>query len=118
VNTPLTIEMATPSTGRVTGKIDVDNAASALSSGADLFAAGKSITADLSTLESADSVTLAVLLAWASRARRAGGALSFKGASSRLRSIAHLSDAESLLGFDSGGLTSSGASPGSAKPAD
>jgi phospholipid transport system transporter-binding protein len=99
VSTSLTIEMATPSTGRIEGSIDVDNAATALSRGADLFAAGKVISADLSGLQSADSVTLAVLLAWAARARRAGGVLSFAGASSRLRSIAHLSDAEDLLGF-------------------
>jgi ABC-type transporter Mla MlaB component len=102
VNTSLTVEMASSSAGRVAGRIDVDNAATALARGADLFAVGKSLSVDLSALESADSVTLAVLLAWAARARRAGGMLSFEAASSHLRSIAHLSDADGLLGFDGG----------------
>jgi anti-anti-sigma regulatory factor len=101
VTTSLTIEMAAVSSGRVVGRIDVDNASTALSRGAGLFATGKPVTVDLSALESADSVTLAVLLAWAVRACRAGGRLSFEGVSSHLRSIAHLSDAEGLLGFDS-----------------
>ena len=96
----LTIELISPRAGRVVGRIDVDNAAVALSRGSVLQVDGKNIDVDLAELESADSVTLAVLLEWAAQARRRGSRLIYRQASSRLRAIAHLSDAESLLGLD------------------
>lgn len=99
----LTIEKGASSIGRVAGRIDVNNASSALSRGSALFAVGKQLEADVSGLQSADSITLAVLLAWAVRASKSGGKLSYKGASSRLQAIAHLGDAEALLGFDAAG---------------
>ena len=43
--------------------------------------------------------TLAVLLAWTARARRAGAALRFAGVPDDLRALAHLCDAEPLLGI-------------------
>ncbi len=95
----LIIENGPAGGGRVAGRIDVDNASTALARGIALYAVGKSVNADLSGLDSADSVTLAVLLAWAVRARKSGGTLTFTGASSRLQAIAHLGDAEPLLGF-------------------
>lgn len=96
---PLNINKDASGEGRISGRINVDNAAAALSRGTDLFAQGQRAQADISALQSADSITLAVLLAWAVRARKSGGELTFSGASPRLRAIAHLGDAELLLGF-------------------
>ncbi len=93
------IEIMASGYGRIVGRIDVENAPEALSRGTDLFAVGKPLIADISELQSADSITLAVLLALAARARKSGGALSFTRASERLKAIAHLGDAEPLLGF-------------------
>ncbi|HOX70502.1 MAG: STAS domain-containing protein [Dokdonella sp.] len=86
--------------GTVAGRIDVTNAGQALADGAKFSIAATRIEIDLQDLESADSVTLAVLLAWASAARRKGGELVYRGIPARLRAIAHLSGAESLLGID------------------
>ena len=97
----LIIELTSPGVGRVAGRIDVDNAAIALIRGSALQAGGRSLEVDLAELHSADSVTLAVLLEWAAQARTRGNRLIFRQASSRLRAIAHLSDAEQLLGLDS-----------------
>ena len=41
------------------------------------------------------------IYAWSARARRNGGELVYRDVSPRLRSIAHLSDAEGLLGIES-----------------
>ena len=95
----LTIEIDATGRGRIAGRIDVDNAADALSRGIGLFAVGKPLIADISALESADSITLAVLIAWAARARKSGGNLTFKQVSASLQAIAHLGDVESMLGF-------------------
>lgn len=89
-----------PGGARVAGRISVDNANTALAQGRALGVAGQAGKVDVAELRSADSVTLAVLLAWAAQAQRSGGSLVFMHASSRLRAIAHLSDAESLLGLD------------------
>ena len=96
---PVTIEATSSCEARIAGRIDVGNASKALSRGAALFD-GRHMTADLNDLQSADSVTLAVLLGWAERAQSSGGALTFKGVSTRLRAIAHLSDVEPLLGIE------------------
>ena len=95
----LTIDVISSAEARVAGRIDVDNAKSALSRGATVLV-GKHMVADISGLQTADSVTLAVLLAWIARARKSGAELRFSGVSAPLRAIAHLSDVESLLGFD------------------
>ena len=91
-----------PSGGvRIAGRITVDNAAGALEQARGLGSAGNSGQVDIGELQSADSVTLAVLLAWAAQACRNGGSGAvFVHASSRLRAIAHLSDAEPLLRLD------------------
>lgn len=99
MNNALSIVSTSSNEARVSGRIDVENAKLALARGASLFV-GKSIATDVSGLQSADSVTLAVLLAWMERTQNSGGVLTFKGVSTRLRAIAHLSDVESLLGFD------------------
>ncbi|MEP6881729.1 MAG: STAS domain-containing protein [Dokdonella sp.] len=104
MNSALTIESISNIEARVAGRIDVDNAAQVLSRGAAMFA-GQRMTVDVVGLQSADSVTLAVLLAWVERAQNSGGVLIFKGISSRLRAIAHLSDVEPLLGISQSGAS-------------
>ena len=96
-----TLEHRSGEQARVGGRIDVGNAAQALAAGERLSAAATRLEINLEDLQSADSVTLAVLLAWSSRARRNGGELVYRDVSPRLRSIAHLSDAEGLLGIES-----------------
>ena len=99
MSTDLTIEATSSADVSVRGNIDVGNASNALTRGAALFK-GKRTTADVSQLQSADSVTLAVLLAWVERAQNSGGVLRYKGVSARLRSIAQLGDVVPLLGID------------------
>lgn len=82
----------------VSGRIDVDNAASALARGRESLAKGSLQRIDVTRLESADSVTLAVLLAWAAPSHARGAAIGYVGMSARLQSLAHLSDADVLLG--------------------
>ncbi|HMM67445.1 MAG TPA: STAS domain-containing protein [Dokdonella sp.] len=101
MSAPLVVERGPDDSIAVAGRIDVSNAASALAAGDPLSAVTARTDVDLKGLESADSVTLAVLLAWSARARHNGGALVFRDVSPRLRSIAHLSDAEDLLGIGS-----------------
>ena len=96
-----TLERRTGEQARVSGRIDVGNAAQALAAGEPLAAASGRLEINLEDLQSADSITLAVLLAWSARARRNGVELVYRDASPRLRSIAHLSDAEDLLGIES-----------------
>ena len=96
-----TLERRKGEPARVSGRIDVGNAAQALAAGEPLAAASGRLEINLGDLQSADSVTLAVLLAWSARARRNGVELVYRDASPRLRSIAHLSDAEDLLGIES-----------------
>lgn len=103
MSTSLIVERSPSGDARVAGRIDVDNAAAALAQGKQLDAGGGTGRIDIAALQSADSVTLAVLLAWAALARRNGGRLAFVHATSRLRAIAHLSDAEGLLGLDAPG---------------
>lgn len=81
---------------RISGRIDVDNATDALARGR-AGLAGMRRRVDLSALESADSVTLAVLLAWAAPASLRGAPVTFAGMSSRLQALAHLSDVGLLL---------------------
>ncbi len=83
----------------VSGVIDTENAAIALQQADRLLgAAGRSVV-DLSRLGSTDSVTLAVLLAWAARLNRAGQAVQFSGMPEHLRALARLSEVEALLGL-------------------
>lgn len=99
MSTPLALELDAAGNGRVAGRIDVTNAARVLADGARFSKAGTRIEIDLKDLESADSVTLAVLLAWAAAARRNGGDIVYRRIPQRLLAIAHLGDAEPLLGI-------------------
>ena len=87
---------------RASGRIDVGNAASVLREGArNIDASLASI--DLGALESADSVTLAVLLAWAARAQAAGRPIDFSAMPPRLQALARLSGVERMLGVAANG---------------
>lgn len=81
---------------RASGRIDVDNAATALHEGTAAIG-GVPARIDLAALESADSVTLAVLIAWAARARAAGQAVGYTAMPPRLQALARLSGVESML---------------------
>lgn len=85
---------------RVGGHIDFGNARAVMAAGSALAGSHGPVEVDLVGLESADSVTLAVLLEWTARSRRCGGRLVFRNVPDRLRSIARLSDAEALLDLD------------------
>ena len=108
-----TITRATPGRLHARGRIDVGNAATVLDHCRDL-APGGVTTVDLGALDSADSVTLAVLLAWAARVSESGGRLDFVAVPARLRALAHLSDAEPLLGF--GAIGEDGLEAGARRP--
>ena len=82
---------------RLVGRIDAANAAQALAAGKQIPANGN-FELDLEHLESADSVTLAVLLAWSAAASRSQCRLVYRGMSDRLRAIARLGDATGMLG--------------------
>jgi len=56
-------------------------------------------TVDLSGLTDVDSATLAVLIAWAAKARARGSTLHCLNAPQALRNLAHLSDVDGLLGL-------------------
>ena len=81
---------------RASGRIDVGNAASVLREGTRAIE-GTPVSIDLGALESADSVTLAVLIAWAARARVAGHGIGFSAMPARLRALARLSGVERML---------------------
>lgn len=60
-------------------------------------ARGGVATVDVSGLDGADSATLAILLAWAARARRHGTGLRYAGLPGDLDVLARLADATQLL---------------------
>ena len=64
-----------------------------------LTGAASDISVDVARLEAVDSATLAVLLAWSARAQEAGQRIRYTGIPDGLRALAHLCDAEPLLGI-------------------
>ena len=80
----------------VSGAITFDNATEALRAAPQAQRDGK-LDVDLSALANADSVSLAVLIAWAAQARTRGANLRYLNAPQALRNLAHLSDVDSLL---------------------
>ena len=84
---------------RVTGAIDFAHANAAVARTDELLGSGSDMTADLGGLARADSATLGVLLLWAARAATRGKRLRFAGVPADLRALAHLCDAELLLGI-------------------
>jgi phospholipid transport system transporter-binding protein len=84
---------------RVAGEIGFANAGDAVARTGELFAGGSDVTADLAGLVHADSATLGVLLIWAAAAAVRGVKLRFANAPDGLEALAHLCDAEPLLGL-------------------
>ncbi len=100
MSTQFQIERGDAAHVRVAGAIGFAGADMALARGAELYAAGANeVVVDVSGLRDVDSATLAILLAWAARARDRGVTLRFAGIPSGLRALAHLCDAEPLLGI-------------------
>ncbi len=95
----LRIERADAAHVRIAGEIGFANAADAVARTGELFAGNADVTADLSALTRADSATLGVLLLWAATAAVRGIRLRFANAPQGLRALAHLCDAEPLLGL-------------------
>jgi phospholipid transport system transporter-binding protein len=80
---------------RLRGVISFVNAAQAFA--APPAATRQGATIDLAGLDSADSATLAVLIAWSAQARRHGATLRFLHAPQGLRNLARLCEVENLL---------------------
>ena len=85
---------------RLGGRLGFHEAAAMAGCWRDFAADGGEIELDLSGLQQVDSATLAVLLDWAARLRRAGGRLRLRGVPAGLVALAHLSDTEGLLGLE------------------
>ena len=95
----LRIERANAAHVRIAGEIGFANAADAVARTGELFAGNADVTADLGGLTRADSATLGVLLIWAAAAAVRGVKLRFANAPKGLMALAHLCDAEPLLGL-------------------
>lgn len=99
-SSPLRIERSDANHARVVGRLGFAGAADAFARGDELLAGtAKEISVDIAGLEAADSATLAVLLAWSARAQTAGLRIRYAGVPDGLRALAHLCDAEPLLGI-------------------
>jgi phospholipid transport system transporter-binding protein len=81
---------------RVAGDLGFANAGEGVAR-ADELPAGAIV--DLGGLSRPDSATLGVLLIWAARAAKRGTRFRFTNVPEGLRALAHLCDAEPLLGF-------------------
>lgn len=98
--TALRIEHVDAGHASVGGRLGFAEAAAALARGAELYgSAAGAVAVDVAELRGIDSATLAVLLAWAARARTAGAQLHFARPPADLTALAHLCDAEALLGL-------------------
>jgi len=84
---------------RLRGVISFVNAAQAFAAPPQSLQRGAALDVDLAALESADSATLAVLIAWSAAARERDTALRYLHAPQGLRNLAKLADVESLLGL-------------------
>ncbi len=82
---------------RPSGRIDYANAPQALADGERLAPSGSAATVDLAALESSDTVTLGVLIAWSARAAQRGVQLRYVNFSEDLAALAQLCDVEPLL---------------------
>lgn len=93
------IERADAAHMRVAGEIGFANASEAVARTGDLFDGQADVTVDLTGLTRSDSATLGVLLIWAATAAVRGVRLRFANAPHGLMALAHLCDAEPLLGL-------------------
>ena len=96
----LRIVRSDPAHAQVAGRLGFPEASAALARSEELLAgASGEMSVDVSGLETVDSATLAVLLAWSARARMSGKRINYTGIPDGLRALAHLCDAEPLLGI-------------------
>jgi ABC-type transporter Mla MlaB component len=93
------IERADAAHVRVAGEIGFQNAGDAVARTGALFAGASDVTVDIAGLAQVDSATLGVLLIWAAAAAVRGVKLRFANAPQGLMALAHLCDAEPLLGL-------------------
>lgn len=85
---------------RASGALGFTEARAAFARGDALAEGGaREVDLDVAGLEHVDSATLAVLLAWAARAAQRGTRVRLVAVPDGLRALAHLSDAEGLLGI-------------------
>lgn len=95
----LSIERTGAGQVRVSGELGFSNAGDGVTRAGELFDGSSGVTVDLAGLERSDSATLGVVLDWAARAARRGTRLAFVNVPPGLRALAHLCDAEPLLGI-------------------
>jgi phospholipid transport system transporter-binding protein len=94
------IERKDAASVRVSGAIGFADASEAVKRTGDLFVGdAKEVIVDLGGLSRADSATLGVLLIWAAAAAVRGVKLRFANPPQGLQALAHLCDAEPLLGL-------------------
>lgn len=84
----------------VSGRLGFLEASEAFARSDELLAgAANEMSVDIAGLQSVDSATLAVLLAWSAHARIAGKRIHYTGIPDGLLALAHVCDAEPLLGI-------------------
>jgi phospholipid transport system transporter-binding protein len=93
------IERVDPRTVRIDGEIGFANAGEGVALTGKLFGEGPELTVDLAGLSRVDSATLGVLLIWAAAAALRHVRLRYSHVPAGLRALAHLCDAEPLLGL-------------------
>jgi len=96
VSDALRIERVDAGHVRVAGELGFANAGEGVARAQELPAGA---TVDLAGLSRSDSATLGVLLIWAARAAKRGTRITFTNVPAGLRALAHLCDAEPLLGI-------------------
>jgi phospholipid transport system transporter-binding protein len=95
----LRIERVDAARVRIDGEIGFVNARDAVARTGELFGGNSDVTIDLAGLVNSDSATLGVLLLWAANAAMRRVRLSFANVPAGLKALAHLCDAEPLLGI-------------------
>jgi phospholipid transport system transporter-binding protein len=91
------LESDAAGTLRLRGAISFANAAQAFAAPPRELKSGATLDVDLAAVESVDSATLAVLIAWSAAARQRGTTLHYLHAPQGLRNLAKLADVERLL---------------------
>lgn len=95
-----TIERIDRTRARVRGRLGFAEAAAALARSDEVLdGAQRTIDVDVAGVDGIDSATLAVMLAWAARAAAVGVTLRLNDTPPDLKALAHLCDAEPLLGI-------------------
>jgi anti-anti-sigma regulatory factor len=98
-NASLRIERVDAKNVRVAGEIGFDNASEGVARTNEVIGGDSDLTVDLRGLTRADSAALGVLLIWAAAAALRRVRLRFTNVPADLKALAHLCDAEPLLGF-------------------